>query len=960
MGRTVGWLLAAAVAVAACGPGNGVTTDSAVRIGEGALVATDEGLPTLAAPDPDTRTGTLDNGLRYLIRDNDNPGGKAELRLAVDAGSVLEDDRQLGGAHFLEHMLFNGTERFPKNELVDVLRSFGAGFGADINASTTYDETVYQLTVPNDDDIVETGLDILEEWLSFATIDPDDVEAERGIVLDEWRSRSQTSNGRIFDAFAGFHLAGSDYDDRSPIGGREAIETITADDLRRFYDDWYRPDNASVIVVGEIDPEEVEAWIIDRFGDATSRGSDPERIDVTVEPAGSTRVEIVGDPELAEGFVSVALPLGAAPFDPESIEADEQRAVLERLAFEMIATRLDNEALRGDAPYERAGASSASIVRGLDAPEVTVDVGGEHVAAAVEAIADEFERVRRFGFTQPEFDRAVAARRNSAEQNFESRGSRQDVSYADEYVRHVLEDEWYVTADREFGFVTAVLDTATPESVAEAFAQRSADAGAHVFVAVPDDELDSVGTIETLTALVDGAGDRELEPPVVDGAVGDELMARPDPVAIVSEGRLATDPFTDALDPILIEFPNGVRVSLNTTSIVERQVFLEGRSPGGLRAVADADVADAAALGAVVGDSGAGDFDRVSLDAFLDDKSVSFAPSVDPFTDAITGTASTDDLEVLFQLVHLLMTQPRADVSAVDRYVDDRLPFAADPSIDVGYAEFDALRTARYDDPRFLLPTPESLASVDAAGIERVAADRFGDAGDWTFSLSGDYEIETVVELAAAYLGTLPATTTADPLSFDEPPPPDGVVVVEAEAGQGDTANVSFLFTSAASSDRRDDIVARVTREVIGNRLTDFIREELGDSYSPFAVIELGGGPTPAVETYVSVTTAPELGDEVSAAVLAQLESLRDDGPTDQEFTNASATVAEQLNFINNAQINDEVLDVLVDPEGNESFDDFVNQLLLIGDITAADVQAAIDAWISDREYIEVRVVPDA
>ncbi len=956
----MGWVLAAAVAVAACAPVNGVTTDSAVRIGDGAIATTDDGLPTLSTPDPDTRTGTLDNGLRYLIRDNDNPGGKAELRLAVDAGSVLEDERQLGGAHFLEHMLFNGTERFPKNELIDVLRSFGAGFGADINASTNYDETVYQLTVPNEDEIVETGLDILEEWLSFATIDPDDVEAERGIVLDEWRSRSQTSNGRVFDAFARFLLAGSDYGDRLPIGSREAIEAITADDLRRFYDDWYRPDNASVIVVGEIDPEEVEGWIIDRFGDATSRGADPERVDVTVEPAGSTRVEIAGDPELAEGFISVTLPLAAAPYDPESLEADEQGAILEGLAFEMIATRLDNEALRGDAPYERAGASSASIVRGLNAPEITVDVAGENVAAAVEAITDEFERVRRFGFTQPEFDRAVAARRNVAEQNFLSRGSRQDVSYADEYVRHVLEDEWYVTADREFAFVTAVLDAATPESVADVFAQRSADADAHVFVAVPDDELALAGTAETLIALIDGAGDRDLEPPVVEAAVGDQLMARPDPVAIVEERRLATNPFTDALDPIVVEFPNGVRVSLNTTTIVERQVFLEARSPGGLSAVADADLADAVALPAVVGDSGVGDFDRVALDAFLDDKSVSFAPSVDPFTDGIAGTASTDDLEVLFQLIHLLMTQPRADAAAVDRYVDDRLPFAEDPSIDVGYAELDALRNARYDDPRFLLPTPESLASVDASGIERVAADRFGDAGDWSFSLSGDYDIEAVIELAAAYLGTLPASATADPLSFEEPPPPEGIVVVEAEAGQGDTANVSFLFTSAASSDRRDDIVARVAREVIGNRLTDFIREELGDSYSPFALIELGGGATPIVETYISVTTAPELGDEVSASVLAQLASLRDEGPTEQEFANASATVAEQLNFINNAQINDEVLDVLVDPAGNASFDDFVDQLLLIDDIAAIDVRAAIDAWISDSEYIEVRVVPVA
>ena len=265
--------IAVAVALVSCSSENDVTSDSGVETEGSEMPAlteptelsstpvtspTSAGLPSLTAPDSDTVTGTLDNGLRYLIRDNDNPGGKAELRLAVNAGSVLEDELQLGGAHYLEHMLFNGTERFPKNELIDVLRSFGAGFGADINASTSYDETVYELTVPNDDDVVETGLDILEDWLSFATISPDDVEAERGIVLDEWRSRSQTSTGRVLDEFAEFHLAGSAYDGRSPIGGQEAIESVTAEDLRRFYDDWYRPELASVIVVGEIDPEQVE------------------------------------------------------------------------------------------------------------------------------------------------------------------------------------------------------------------------------------------------------------------------------------------------------------------------------------------------------------------------------------------------------------------------------------------------------------------------------------------------------------------------------------------------------------------------------------------------------------------------------------------------------------------------------------------------------------------------------
>ena len=183
-------------------------------------------------------------------------------------------------------------------------------------------------------------------------------------------------------------------------------------------------------------------------------------------------------------------------------------------------------------------------------------------------------------------------------------------------------------------------------------------------------------------------------------------------------------------------------------------------------------------------------------------------------------------------------------------------------------------------------------------------------------------------------------------------------MVSAAEAGQGDTANVSFLYTASATSARRDDILARVVREVIGNRLTDFIREELADSYSPFAAVDLGGGEMPAVETYISVSTAPELADRVSGAVLEQLASLRVDGPTEPEFTNASATVAEQLDFINNAQINDEVLAVLVDPGGDASFDEFITQPLLIQTITADDVRAAIEAWTSPTEYIEVRITP--
>ena len=267
------------------------------------------GLPSISEPDPAIVIGELDNGLRYLIRDNDNPGARVDMRLVVDAGSALEDETQSGGAHFLEHMLFNGTEQFPENELIDVLRSFGAAFGADINAYTTYDETVYELTMPTADDaVVETGLDVLEQWLSAATIEQVQVEAERGVVLDEWRGSEASSDGRIFDGLEELFLTGSPYEGHDPIGDEAAITGMNAEPLRAFYDDWYRPDNAAVVVVGDIDPEAIEQGLVDRFGPLVARGTSPERPELLVEPSTEPQVVVVSDPDVAEGFAQVTLP----------------------------------------------------------------------------------------------------------------------------------------------------------------------------------------------------------------------------------------------------------------------------------------------------------------------------------------------------------------------------------------------------------------------------------------------------------------------------------------------------------------------------------------------------------------------------------------------------------------------------------------------------------------------------
>jgi zinc protease len=907
--------------------------------------------------DPAIVTGTLDNGLRYLIRENDNPGSRVEMRLTIDAGAAFQTEDQGGGAHFLEHMLFNGTEQFPENELIAVLRSFGAGFGADINAYTSYDETVYELTMPTaDPSTVETGLDVLQQWLSAATIDPAQVEAERGVVLDEWRGSAQGANGRVFDEIQKFFLDGSPYENRKPIGTDDEISKTTDGPLRAFYDDWYRPDNASVIVVGDINAQEMERQIIKRFDPATARSDSPERPDLIVEPSSDARALVFDDPDVSEGFAFVTLPLTADTTG--SREAVVQRHILEGLAFDIIGTRLSNDALRGDAPFDAASVSSSGFVRSLSAPEIFVSADGADIEASTQAVLDAYERVRRFGFTTAEVARAVEARRSAAEANYDGRDSRQDASYADEYVRHVLEGESLPTGQRWFDFVTDVLDRATPETLAYMFVTRYETAGPHIFVTAPADEIGAVPAAGVFVTQIESMPTRKLQTRETDAAVGNSLLDPPGPVEEASREVLADGSDISFVAPVLLTFENGVRVAFNTTPIADGAVYFEGRSPGGTSALADEDVAAAEVAASVVEGSGVGAFDPVAIDAFLSDKEVFLDAGIDVFTEGFVGSSATSDLETAFQLIHLTMTQPRVDAVTLEQYIDDALPLAEDPSINPNYAQFKALTEIRYDDLRYQLLDVDDLNSVTATAVERVFVDRFGDASDWTFSFSGDFDIDAATDLARTYLGTLPATGRFEPVDYVEPPAPAGAIVETVQAGEGDQASVLFLITGPGTADRRDDIAARVVQEVLTARLTDVIREELGESYSPFASIELTGGARPLAETVLSISTGPDLVDNVSTAVLEQLADIRTNGVPANEFASATETIRNALELFSNEQINDEILDALVDPAGNASLNDFLQQASLLGSISRNDITGFVRRWVPDGQYIEIRVLP--
>ncbi|MGI9647630.1 MAG: M16 family metallopeptidase, partial [Acidimicrobiia bacterium] len=299
--------------------------------------------------DPDVTIGVLDNGLTYYVRRNTRPGARAQLRLAVAAGSALEDEDQRGVAHYLEHMMFNGTESFPANELVRVLERFGSEFGPDINAYTNLDETVYELEVPTDTPgILETALDVLFEWSAKATIDPDEVEAERGVLLEEWRLRSQSFSGRYFDAVSDVLLQGSPYAGHDPLAEPDELDVTSADTLRRFYEDWYRPDLMAVVAVGDFEVEEVEQLIRERFGQLEPVASPRPRPVFHTDPFTTTGAVVLADPESPNAFVELNYPL--SQLERTTVGAARQELALS-LAFEMIRVRLDEDSRRTDAPF---------------------------------------------------------------------------------------------------------------------------------------------------------------------------------------------------------------------------------------------------------------------------------------------------------------------------------------------------------------------------------------------------------------------------------------------------------------------------------------------------------------------------------------------------------------------------------------------------------------------------------
>ena len=831
--------------------------------------------PALTDPlplDPSLRTGTLPNGLRYFIRANARPASRVSMRLAVNVGSIHEDEDQRGLAHFLEHMAFNGTRNFKPGELITFLESTGARFGPHVNAYTSFDETVYMLDVPTDrDGIVDRAMLVLHDFAGGMLLLPEEIDKERGVVLEEWRGRLGAGS-RLTDQQLPVLLQGSRYADRLPIGLPDVLTGFSHQRLRDFYERWYRPDQMALAIVGDVEVDEVERLVRARFADLVRPDRPVETVAREVPAHRETLYTVATDPEAQGWTVSMVY---KHPIESEETVGDYRRSLMRQLVFQMLNLRLRDIASQPDAPFLGAEAGADALGREVSLFQIGAAVPEGQLAPGLEALVREARRMDQFGFTEAELDRASRGLLASYERAYNERATQESPGLAMELVRHFLQGEPVPGIEYEYRLAAEFLPRVTLDDVAALARELVRDDNRVVVAVAPEKAGVEAPTDERLRAALDRAAAAPIEA-YSDGTAGRTLVAEAPVPGTVTARRDVPE-----IGVTVLTLSNGAEVWLKPTDFKADQVLFTSYARGGHSLAGEADFLEASLVTALVGTGGLGGFTPVDLTRVLSGQIAQASPTVSAFTHGITGSSTPRDLETALQLQYLAFTAPNLTSEALDLLK----------------RRFTGLLENQRENPRFVFseqvqlvnssghytaraPTVEGIARLDLEVMQRFYRGRFSNARDFTWFIVGAFTVQDVTPLVTQWIGGLPASDTA-PSAHAELAIrfPADTVTEEVRKGREPASQTVMSFFADARLDELEMHRARTVASLLTIRLRDILREELGGTYG-VSVNYNNLLPQPG---YGSITvtfgSAPENVAKLSAAVLEEIARLRKTGP---------------------------------------------------------------------------------
>lgn len=899
--------------------------------------------------DPQILVGEFDNGLRFYVRRNGRPENRAELRLVVNAGSVLEDADQRGLAHFVEHMAFNGTKNFPKLDIVTFMESIGMRFGPSVNAFTSFDETVYMLQVPTENmDVIDRALLILEDWAHNVSFDPDEIDKERGVIIEEWRGRRGAS-ARLQDQQIPVLLQGSKYADRLPIGTTEILQNFRHERLTQFYKDWYRPDLMAVIAVGDFDAQAVAARVRAHFANIPAASSPRPRVAETVPARTRPAFVIAADPEQTMTQVQVA---NIMPTRDDSTIGSYRTTILENLFASMLSTRFSEMAQKPDAPFLGAAAGQSPIVRTAEAMSLAAAVREGGAERGLEALFVEAERVARFGFSQAELDRQKRNVTRSLERAVVEKENQQSADLAAEYSRNYLAREPIPGIVYEHALYERFLPGISLAEVNALARTWSPDENRVVMITAPEKTGLTLPTEAQLTAAIAAAAGKATTAYDEGAAAGALLAAVPSPGTITG---------TNTLDSVGITewtLSNGVKVVLKPTPFKQDEIVFRAFSPGGSSLAPDADFVPASTAAQVVSAGGVGELNAIDLRRVLSGVAANVSPSIGTYEEGLSGGGSPKDLEALFQLIYLRFTQPRADAQLFDVMRDQTKAALANQAASPDFAFSEALNSVlTQDHPRARSMTPALVDDMNLARSVAFYRDRFADASDFTFVFVGTFDVATMRPLVERYLASLPSIRRDENWRDIGLRTPRGIVERRVDSGIEPRSQSRLVFLGPFEYNQAHRTAIRAMTMVLQTRLRNVLREDLGGTYSVGVSASYTRIPQQEYRITISFGSDPGRTQALQDRVFEEIERFKTGGPSERDVNDVREALVRELE---GGRTQNGYL--LTQISGRYQNNESVEQFFQIGDtyraVTADDIQQAARRYLDTNNYVRVTLMP--
>ncbi|MEE1946709.1 insulinase family protein [Pedobacter sp. KR3-3] len=904
--------------------------------------------------DPNVKIGTLPNGLTYYIRKNTEPKKRAELYLANKIGSLMENDDQQGLAHFTEHMAFNGTKDFPKNEIINYLQKAGVRFGADLNASTGFNQTVYQLPIPTDSiEVFKNGFKILANWAGKVSMNGPDIDSERGVIVEEDRQRGKNAQQRMSNQLLPFLLANSRYEKRIPIGKVDILNNFTHDKIRSFYADWYRPNLQAVIAVGDFDVNEVENLIKANFSDLSNPKNAKPRPNYDLPDNVQPLVKIVSDKEQP---YNVAQVMYKHREGPTKSATDFKNDLIQNMINSMLGARLQEITQKGNAPFLVAQSYYSpymgGAVWGINAFQtIAVSKTAAGLADALSAALAENERMAKFGFTNSEFETVKKKVEAGIEKQYKEKDKTKSVVYVNQYLENFLVGASMPSADYNYNETKKILQSLTLAEVNAMAKSLITQTNQVIVVQAPEKEAKDLPTEAQLLAVLKNAGNNVK--PYVDNAVNKPLLA-----TIPTAGKIVSESKTDKVGVTSLTLSNGVKVVLKPTDFKNDQVIFYSFGKGGSSLASNSDYQSAENAN-LIAQSGVGEFNPTQLSKYLAGKAVSASAYINSEYQGFSGSSTPKDLETAFQLIYAYATNPRKDVEIFNKNISDFKVITANKNSSPTSVYADTVQAVMANYNKRGMPT--TLQDIDKISLDKAFAfykDRFADASGQTFVFVGNFDVEKIKPFITTYLASLPTLNRNENFVDLGINPPKGKVSKTVYKGLEDKATVQLYFHGDYDYNVDNNTQLEALKSALEIKILERLREKESGVYSPGVQLSVEKYPSAHYYFTISFNCAKANVDKLINAALDEVNSFRQNGATEDDIKKFKSEELRQEEL--SLRENGFWLSYLANRLKNgESLEQVLGDRDRVNSVTVGTTKTSAQKYLSSDNYIRLVLVPE-